>query len=215
MASTCYPRRIYLVRHGESVWNAEKRISGQGNPPLSEVGRQQAAALAQVLCNVPLTAVYTSTLRRTLETAYPVAANHGLPIQRRADLCEICLGELQGRYRDERDPAAQALWQHWQADKDQMRLPGGETFIEFEQRILCCWETICGANAGGSPLIIGHRSTNRVILGAIMGWPHAQAKTLPIRNKYLYEIIPGPQPAIATIRLDEGKIGHRYAEFRT
>ena len=76
------------------------------------------------------------------------------------------------------------------------------------------WLTILQENVGGVLLIVGHRSTNRVILNLVMRWPRAQCMALPIRNKYLYEITPGAAPQIATFRLDAEKIGKRYAEFR-
>lgn len=217
--ATAQPARLYLARHGESEWNGSQRISGQGNPALSPVGVDQAAALAHVLADAPLTAIYTSTLQRTKATASPTAAAHKLPIQPLASLQEISLGVLEGRYRDGRDPAAQQLWQQWQQSKETLRIPGGETFPEFEERVLCCWQRIAEANAGGVLLVVGHRSTNRVLLGALMRWPREQYLPLPIRHKYLYEIRlnatqPGAQPSIATIRLDAEKIGHRYAEFR-
>lgn len=213
------PTLIYLARHGESEWNDSQRISGQGDPALSSVGVGQAAALAQVLTSASLTAIYASTLQRTIATAQPTAAAHRLPIQSLAELQEISLGVLEGRYRDERDPAAQQLWQQWQQSKETLRIPGGEAFPEFAERVLRCWQRIAQTNAGGVLLLVGHRSTNRVLLGAIMRWPREQYLALPIRNKYLYEIRlnatqPGAQPSIATIRLDAEKIGHRYAEFR-
>lgn len=215
MTTTAQPALIYLARHGESEWNESGRISGQGDPPLSALGAAQATALAQLLVRAPLTAIYTSTLQRTVATAQPTAAAHRLAIQPVAGLQEIRLGVLEGRYRDERDSAAQQLWQQWQQGKETICVPGGESFPAFEERVRCCWRAIAQANAGGVLLVVGHRSVNRVLLGVLLGWPREQYLALPIRHKYLYEIRPGAQPSIATIRLDAEKIGERYAEFRS
>lgn len=214
MTPMTQPARIFLARHGESAWNDDQRISGQGDPPLSPVGVGQAAALAQVLAETPLTAIYTSTLQRTVATAQPSAAAHRLSIQSLAGLKEIGLGVLEGRYRDERDTEAQHLWQQWQQSKETLRVPGGETFLEFEERVRGCWRTIAQANTGGILLLVGHRSTNRVLLGTLMRWPREQYLALPIRHKYLYEIRLGAPSAMATICLDAEKIGHRYVEFK-
>ncbi|MGB5083006.1 MAG: histidine phosphatase family protein, partial [Burkholderiales bacterium] len=72
--------RIYLARHGQSESNRERRLCGQQDPALSEVGSRQSHRLARVLADVPLAAVFTSTLRRTVQTAAPTAAAHGLPV---------------------------------------------------------------------------------------------------------------------------------------
>ena len=81
MSQTEYrPTTIYLVRHGESQLNLAKRVSGQLDTPLVPDGIRQSQMLAIQLLEVPLTGIYTSALRRTVETARPTAAMHGLPI---------------------------------------------------------------------------------------------------------------------------------------
>ena len=206
--------RIFLARHGQSVWNAEKRISGQGDPPLSELGLAQAKALARVLKNETLSAIYSSPLGRTIMTAQPTAEAQGLPLQTENALKEINLGSLQGRFRDERDPEAAQLWQAWQADKEQSP-HGGESFLDLEARVMPCLETILQATEGGTVLIVGHRSTNRVLLGGLLGWSRSTYLSLGIRNRYLYDIELRPEPCISTLCLDAAKEGRRYAGFRT
>ena len=66
---------VYLARHGESDWNAAKRFQGHSDRPLTELGRQQSKALADKLAAVAeLSAIYTSPLRRALDTAAVVGA---------------------------------------------------------------------------------------------------------------------------------------------
>lgn len=67
---------LYLVRHGESTYNAEGRIQGQSDAPLSELGHRQTEAVAAALANLPIEAVYASPLRRALETAQRIAEKH-------------------------------------------------------------------------------------------------------------------------------------------
>jgi broad specificity phosphatase PhoE len=206
--------KIFLARHGHSEWNAERRVTGQLDPPLSDKGRQQARSLARALRAESLAAIYTSPLTRARETAVPTAVAHRLPIQTRDALKEMHAGVLQGRFRDARDPEAQRLWQERRWDKRPYRIPGGETFAELERRVLPCLAEIL-ATARGPILLVGHRNTNRVILAALMGWPPERAMAFNPRSKYLYEVTRGAEPRIRTIHLDERKAGLIVEGFQT
>jgi probable phosphoglycerate mutase len=94
------PARILLVRHGESEWNALGRWQGQADPPLSDLGRRQAAVAANHLAGVDV--VFASTLRRAAETASIIAAALGVPdVTLDADLMERDAGEWSGLTRAE------------------------------------------------------------------------------------------------------------------
>jgi broad specificity phosphatase PhoE len=205
---------VYLTRHGQSEWNGKKRVSGQLNPALSQKGQQQSRSLAQILSNKPLSSIYTSTLTRAIATCRPTAVDHHLPIRIRRELKEIRTGVLQGRFRDQRDPEAQRLWDAWQQDKDTYRIPGGESFSELTQRVIPCVKEILEQEQGGTVLIVGHRNTNRVILGALTQWPRDKWCELNPRSKYLYEIIPGVLPEIKTIALWGRDSGRVFEEFK-
>ncbi len=201
-------RKIFLVRHGRSEWNGRKRISGQHDPPLSPEGVRQAQCLKALLRDERLSAIYASPLSRAVATAGPTAACHHLDITTCDALKEIHLGILQGRFRDGRDPEAQRLWAEREKEKLHYRIPGGETFLELERRVVPCLHDILEQK--GAVLIVGHRSTNRVILRELMRWSLNVALELDLRSKYLYEIVPGANPLISTIRLDNG---HKYDGF--
>lgn len=211
---TIRPTTIYLVRHGESELNRDKRISGQLDPPLSLEGVRESLALADRLRGVRLTAIYTSALMRTIETARPTANTHGLPIHTREALNELHLGMLQGRHRDDRDPEARSLWEERKKDRIHYRVPGGETFAELAERVIRCLDEILAAEAGGTILIVGHRATNRALIGALLNWPEEQWPNLTFRHKYLYEITTGTPPQLATIRMNGSHAGVRSAALK-
>ena len=192
---------LYVARHGQSEWNNRSLITGQLDPALSPKGQQQSAALAQCLAHEELDAIYASTLQRTIATAQPTASAHGLPIVELPALNEIHLGVLQGRHRDERDPEAQALWAQWQADPWGYRVPGGERFDEFAQRVDEGLQPLLRQHRGQSILIVGHRATNRVLLGTLLQWPRERWAELRLRNKYFYRVRLGAAPEIATFTL--------------
>jgi broad specificity phosphatase PhoE len=204
---------IYIARHGQSVWNNQSRVTGQLNPGLSPKGRLQSEAIAQCLLHAGLAAIYTSELQRTIDTALPTATTKRLPIVSLPALNEINLGVLQGRYRDERDPEAQGMWAQLQADLWRYRVPGAECYAELTQRVGLALENILQQHRGQPALIVGHRGTNGVILGKLMGWPRERWPELRLRNKFLYRIRLGAETEIATFTLSGNKTGTCHDGF--
>ena len=192
-------KRIFLARHGESIANQEKLLSGQLEFPLTEKGKNQAQSLCDVLKNHRLSAIYASSLNRAIETAQPTAQHHKLEIQPLDNLKEIHFGVLQGKAADELDDDNKALWYAYRADKDFI-VPGGESFNRFKNRILECLEKLL-ASIPDNSLIVGHRNTNEVILTKLLGLGSVNGKSINVKNKYLYEIHLGVQPSVNTIRL--------------
>ena len=131
--------RFYFVRHGESEANLLNEFSNQDftKHPLTENGRAQAAALAETLRAVKLTALYASPLLRAQQTAEILNAPHGLPIQTSRALVEHDAGELEGRS----DPAAwdayMNLFNAWIVQRDlDARIEGGESFNDLRARFI-------------------------------------------------------------------------------
>ena len=121
---------ILLIRHGETPWNAERRLQGHIDIPLNERGLQQAAALGQALAGEPLAAVLSSDLQRARQTAQAVAELQHLPVQTDALLRERCYGAFEGLlYADiaARYPHEYAQWQSRQIDAV---MPSGERQAE-------------------------------------------------------------------------------------
>src|SRR2546428_13938581 len=123
-------------------------------------------------------------------------------------------GVLQGRFRDDRDLKAQHLWEERKKDLWPCRVPGGETFAELANRVLPCLNEILAHTAGKVVLIVGHRNTNRLILGALLQWSWEMMLDAKPRSRYLYEILPGEAPQITTICIDPPEKAHRYAGFK-
>ncbi len=205
---------LYLARHGQSEWNNQGRVTGQLDPGLSATGREQSQGLALCLRGQALDAIYSSALQRTRATAEPAAAAIGLPITPLAAFDEIHAGVLQGRFRDERDAEAQALWARWKADLWGACIPGGERFDEFTRRVGAALQDILRRHEGQHVLLVGHSATNRVILGTLLGWPRERWHELRPRNKYLYRLQLGAaEPDIATYTLSGKKTGRCEAGF--
>ncbi len=118
---------FYCSRHGESVFNAERRVQGQLDIPLSKNGQQQSKALASVLSSEPLDVIVASPLRRAIETAEVIATELHLSLKIDPRLAEINAGIFQGLKWDEieiRHPNEAARWKS--GDPDFM-IPKGES----------------------------------------------------------------------------------------
>lgn len=206
-------RRIFLARHGQSIANLNKQISGQLDIPLSTKGRDQSLWLKEVLQHENLSAIYTSSLNRAVETARPTAEHHNLRIQNMDGLKEMHFGILQGKTADETDRHVFGLWQDPARYKMTKNIEGAETFIDFERRVSNCLAGLM-ANSSGTILIVGHRNTNEVILANLLMLGSATELNINVKNKYVYEILCGAIPQVATIRLGGEHHGKKYAGFK-
>ncbi len=203
--------KIFLARHGESEANQKKLISGQLDTPLTEKGKQQAQCLNDVLQGEQLTAIYTSTLQRTIETAMPTAQYHGLEIRAHAELMEMNFGRLQGKKHNQfncDDPSV-LLNQNIDGESD------AEKALVFESRINRFLEETLN-KAKGVILIVGHRKVNEHILARILKFaPNLLfIKSVNIKNKYLYQIELGDIPTVSTIRLGGEFHGKKFAGIK-
>lgn len=124
---------LWLVRHGETVWNASRRWQGHSDVPLSDVGRAQALRLRRPLGDLAFDAVWTSDLARARETAE--IALPGTPLSVDERLREMHFGRWEGRTFAELSPEDQARLQMWVTDPTAFGAPAGETWGEMMDRV--------------------------------------------------------------------------------
>src|SRR5262249_5745086 len=106
---------ILLARHGETAWNRDLRWQGHADPPLTDRGRQQARGVSDRLADVRVAAVYSSDLRRALETAAIVAERSCLPVNAVPALREVDVGSWSGLTFDEVEARFPEGFRRWQA----------------------------------------------------------------------------------------------------
>jgi broad specificity phosphatase PhoE len=179
---------ILLARHGETDWNREGRFQGHADPPLNSTGRAQAVDLSVALMAEEIAAVYSSPLRRALETAEVVAASHGLEPLPVDDLREVDVGSWSGLTRaevEERFPAQFARWlaygQGWE---------DGETYEEMGRRAVDALLRLAAAHDGERVLAVTHGGPIRAAFAFADGTTHAQARRLGPRigNTFVAEL---------------------------
>ena len=162
------PTRILLARHGETEWNRLGRWQGHADPPLNDVGRSQAAALAVQLEGDGIAAVYSSDLRRASETARIVADRLELDVTEDRALREIDVGAWSGLTRDEvreRYPDGFARWLAGEIGHD------GETREELAERVVGAVERIAASHHGQHVLVVTHGGAIRALRRHAAGDP--------------------------------------------
>jgi probable phosphoglycerate mutase len=150
------PTRLCLVRHGETEWNAQGRVQGQLDIPLSDVGVAQARAVARVLAGESFSALYSSDLVRVRQTAQPSAEKLSLRIILEPALRERHYGVFQGlTYSDakERIPEGYA---RFKAKDPHFAFESGESLSAFHERALACIGDLARRHQGESLLIFTH-----------------------------------------------------------
>jgi 2,3-bisphosphoglycerate-dependent phosphoglycerate mutase len=169
------PTTILLVRHGETDWNRERRIQGQTDTPLNNLGRAQARALADELAGERIDAVYASDLARARETAEILAAQLDLPVVVDPSLRERDFGTWEGQTvaeLDERWPGAFARWHaggegEWE---------GGEAHDDLARRIRAAVRRLAAGHPGDRILLVAHGGPLRVLLMDAEGLPYPGAR---------------------------------------
>ena len=173
---------LWLVRHGQTDWNLTGRWQGQAShaPELNDVGRTQALSIRDQLKNVRFSAVYSSDLLRSRQTAELIAEPFGLPVTLEPRLREMNLGSWEGMLSD--DIRAQFPQELMMRDLDPLntRAPQGESPLEVAARVYAAMDDIAAKHPGNSVLIVGHGVSLAVII--------CRAEGIPLER--VYEHIP-------------------------
>lgn len=177
---------ILLIRHGETDWNAEKRLQGHLDIPLNAAGQRQAAALGQALRHEALDAIIASDLQRARQTAQAIAVPRGMVVQADAGLRERCYGGFEGLLHAEigaRYPDAYAAWKT--RDMDARYPPGAqvaETLREFSARAVGAITRLVRAGRYRKVALITHGGVLECAYRAATGIGFAHARDFDIFN---------------------------------
>jgi probable phosphoglycerate mutase len=162
--------RVFLVRHGATPLTADDRFAGSTDVPLGPEGQIQIERLADRLAAAPLTAVYSSPLRRTFATAEVVARPHGVTPVLVDGLREIDHGHWEGLRRADVQQTYPAEYAAWERDPVNVAPEGGETGLQVLARALPVMHDIVLRHAGESVLVVSHKATNRLLIAHLLGF---------------------------------------------
>lgn len=178
--------KIVLIRHGETAWNAERRLQGHIDIALNDEGERQAQALARALAGEHFDAIYASDLQRAFQTASAVAALQGMPVTADPALRERCYGGFEGLLYAEierRYPRQFAAWQARDIDGD---MPDGvrvaETFRQFYARCVHAFTAIAARHPGQTLALVAHGGVLECAYRAALGLSLETPRDFPVRN---------------------------------
>lgn len=160
---------LYLIRHAEAEGNLYRRIHGQYNSLITDNGYRQIRALQERFADVPIDAVYSSDLFRTMTTARAIYVPKGLPLQTRSDLRELNMGEWEDRSWAGIDRANKEMMGLFSATSPDFRAPGGESFPEVRRRGTAALLDIAAKHPNGTVAVFAHGTFIRNIVAEFLG----------------------------------------------
>lgn len=160
--------QLLLIRHGTNDMVGQKKLAGWlPDVHLNDEGRAQAQALSERLQHLPISAIYSSPLERTQETAEPLARAKSLPVQIREGLGEVRYGDWTGRPIEEL--SKDELWRVVQLYPSGMRFPGGDSMREMQARIVNELELIAADHPREIVAVVTHADLIKAALAHYLG----------------------------------------------
>lgn len=160
--------RVFLIRHGETIWNSEMKLQGHADIPLSDTGIAQAKALSQRLASQTISAVYCSDLSRAVETARHIAAPRGLELIPVKALREINFGRWEGQTFKEIREQYGDLVKRWWSSPLQVDIPGGEGLSDLASRVVSTVRGIVEKHQGEQVAVVCHGGPIRSLVCTIL-----------------------------------------------
>ncbi|MES2318130.1 MAG: histidine phosphatase family protein [Pseudomonadota bacterium] len=184
---------IVLIRHGETAWNAERRLQGHIDIALNAEGLRQAEALAAALAGERFDAIISSDLQRAHQTAQALARLQGMPLHSDPSLRERCFGGFEGLLYaeiEQRFPREFAAWQAREVDAD---MPSGirtaETFRQFYQRCTGAFARLAQQHQGGTLALVAHGGVLECAYRAALGLSLETPRNFPVMNASINRFI--------------------------
>jgi len=205
-------RTWYLVRHGQTEWNALARIQGQLDSPLTTRGREHARTSGRLLSRLGVDAMFASPLGRVRETLAFVAEHVAVTPVFDDRLKEWSSGAWSGQLYAELAKRWPEEFAAWNADRYHQRAPGGENFVDLADRVRSFVDTANRA-PGERVAVVAHGFLNRALAQVLLGLPPAQALQIRQTNDTVIRIVEtdgtstadhfvggaGPTPGLPTV----------------
>lgn len=193
--------RLYLVRHGQTDWNLQKRAQGHTDIPLDETGKQQAIRVGEAFLDLPVQRILTSDLKRAYQTAEEVSRTTKVPLEILPTLRERGFGEWEGQ------PFAEiGIRFGFEADfkgvgRHEITPPGGESFVEVWNRIQTVVNDVRARNIDTA--IVAHGGTCSLLLAMFLGGDVSISSAFRFSNACINELEPRPDGGLRLIRYND------------
>jgi broad specificity phosphatase PhoE len=161
-------KKLILARHGETAWNVDRIFRGRSEVELDDVGMRQAELLGKYLSDWKLDAIYSSPVRRALDTANIVARYQKTDVQVAQGLSDMDFGEWQSLPEQEVRRRYPALLDDWHSTPERVRMPGGESLEDVIRRAIEVVNDVL-SRYQGAVLLVSHRVVIKVLVCSLLG----------------------------------------------
>ena len=163
-------KEIILVRHGETTENVKEIFRGRSDVELNETGKQQAELLSTYLGRLNTDVIYSSPLKRALQTAQIIARPHGRPIQIVNGSIDFDYGEWEGLTRQQVQASYPELYLKWVNTPQLVKMPKGERLSQVRERM---HHVIKKAIKYNRSILVSHRVPLKVLICALLELPNS------------------------------------------
>lgn len=174
--------QVFLVRHGETEWNVQRRIQGHSDSPLTQSGIDQAKQVAARLKNEGITHIIASDLGRTQQTAKLIAEACGCEVIADPRLRELNMGVLEKRQIHTLTEEEEGWRKSLLNGAEDGRIPEGESLAELESRMRAALESTLDLPEGSKVLLVSHGIALGCLIGSVLGLPAYAERRLRLRN---------------------------------
>ena len=193
--------RLYLVRHGQTDWNVQKRAQGHTDRPLDSTGQQQAKLVGKAFLDLPVQRVLTSDLKRAQQTADEIARQTRAPLEILPELRERGFGEWEGQ-----NFAEIAIRFGFEADfkgvtRNDVTPPGGESFVEVWSRLESVVRDV--RNRNENTAIVAHGGTCSLLMAMFLDGDVSLSNAFRFSNASINELEPRPDGGLRLIRYND------------
>lgn len=163
--------RVLCIRHGETDWNAMGRWQGHAPVPLNATGLAQSVALGRYLASngLAIDALYSSDLRRAMQTAQAIGDALGVPVRPEPRLRELDLGAWQGLTRQEAELWDAERYAAYRTAWPRGSTPYGESRVDLQIRARAAFDELAARHAGQTIALVSHGGTIGVLIESLVG----------------------------------------------
>ena len=176
---------FFLVRHGETEWNVERRIQGWADSPLTSLGLAQAEVHGQLLGRLGIDRIIVSPLGRAMQTVAPIVWETNVPAEHDERLREVCMGDWSGRTLQELQSLHLDQWQAREDDPEGYCPPNGESRLDVKTRVAPLVAELNDAS-DQEVVLVSHGITIRMLLDLLLGLSDYTRQKLRVPNDVVY-----------------------------
>jgi broad specificity phosphatase PhoE len=159
---------VIIARHGQTEWNVGEVFRGRIDIALDETGLKQAELLAEYLSSRGIEAIYSSPLKRAVQTAEAIARHHNLKVEVAPGLIDFNFGKWQGLPHQEVKEKYRELYAEWNLSPHRVRMPDGESLSDVRERAIGVVDRVVSKHKG-TVVLVAHRVVNKVLICALLG----------------------------------------------